>query len=177
VRVTAGEASASAPVTVLPDPRSAATEEELATWIATQTRIAAMLEEVLGALDGARTARRQVEALLAAHDDAALSTWAEAAIAAIDAWEPEIVELRHETFEDEDAWAMKLDGQLRHLLDVVEDGGAPVTDGARERLGDLEAQWAALRAELARIASESLTPINGWAREQAVPHVEAPLAQ
>jgi len=134
-----------------------------------------MLEGVLGALDGAREARGQLRALLAAHDDAALAGPAAAAIAALDAWEPEIVELRHETFEDEDAWAMKFDGQLRHLLDVVEAGGAPVTEGARERLSDLEAQWTALRAELARIEREYLVPVNAWARAQAVPHVEAPL--
>ncbi|MHA7816958.1 MAG: VPS10 domain-containing protein [Pseudohaliea sp.] len=176
VRVNAGAASASAPVEVLPDPRSDATGEELAAWVAMQTRIAAMLEAVLGALDGAREARAQVQGLLAAHDDPALAEWGEAAIAAIDAWEPEITELRHETFEDEDAWVMQLDGQLRHLLDVVEDGGAPVTDGARERLADLEARWNALRAELARIEAEYLAPINGWAGDHKVPHVLPPLA-
>lgn len=71
---------------------------------------------------------------------------------------------------------MKLDGQLRHLLDVVEDGGAPVTGGARERLADLETQWNALRAELARIEGDYLAPINGWATDREVPHVIPPLA-
>ena len=176
VRVTVGEASASAPIEVLPDPRSAATGEELTAWVAMQTRIAAMLEGVLEALDGAREARGAVRALLADHDDPALAEWGAAALEAIDAWEQDITELRHETFEDEDAWVMKLDGQLRHLLDVVEDGGAPVTDGARERLADLEAQWSALRAELARIEAEYLAPINGWAGDNRVPHVAPPLA-
>ena len=43
---------------------------------------------------------------------------------------------------------MQLDGQLRHLLDVVEAGGAPVTSGARDRLGDTERQYVRLRQAL-----------------------------
>lgn len=176
VRVTAGEASASTAVEILRDPRSSASSAELADWIAVQEKMAATLEEVLGALHGARQAREQLQAMLARHHDPALAKLGEPAIAAINRWEPQITELRHETFEDEDAWVMQLDGQLRHLLDVVKEGGAPVTGGARERLEDLERLWARLRQELKGIAAEYLTPLNDRARAQRLPYVDSPLS-
>jgi hypothetical protein len=37
----------------------------------------------------------------------------------------QITQLRHETYEDEDAWPTMLDGQLRYLMDV------PSTNRAR----------------------------------------------
>jgi len=176
VRLSFGSHSATASVTLLPDPRIDATAEERAAWLAMQGRIAGVLEELLLALRGARDARSQLRTLLKHHADSELTDLATEAITAIDAWESEITELRHETFEDEDAWVMKLDGQLRHLLDVVENGGAPVTAGAHERLDDLEQAWSVQREALSRIQAGELDAINRWARQQALPHVPAPLA-
>ncbi len=174
VRVTAGDQSVSTSAEILNDPRVPASDEQTAEWIAMQNRIAGLLDEVLVALEGARKARSQVNALAADHNDEALSQLASAATEAIDAWEQDITELRHETFEDEDAWVMKLDGQMRHLLDVVEIGGAPVTGGAKARYADLEAAWAKSRKALDEISAEQLGAINRWAEERTVQHVEAP---
>ena len=102
---------------------------------------------------------------------------ADDAIAAIDAWESHITELRHETFEDEDAWVMKLDGQLRHLLDVVDSSGAPVTAGARERSEDLAALWEEQRKALQQITARYLEPLNAWADSNSIPHILTPLAE
>ena len=157
-----------------PDPRASASDGELVTWVSTQANIAGLFDDVLMALEGARDARAQVARMATRYDDAEFQTLADAAVAAIDAWELHITELKHETFEDEDAWVMKLDGQLRHLLDVVEDGGAPVTQGALERLSDLEAEWGQRREALARIAAAELAAVNRWAREAGLPHVPSP---
>ncbi len=174
VRVTAQDISASADVEVLNDPRIPASTEELQEWITMQNRIAGLLDELLLALEGARTARQQVKTLAADHADEELQGLAAAATEAINAWESSITELRHETFEDEDAWVMKLDGQLRHLLDVVEMGGAPVTGGARERYQDLEAAWAQSRSALDAISTEQLEAVNRWTEKRAVPLVSTP---
>ena len=175
VRVSAGDASATAAIEILPDPRTPASDGEMAAWVEMQSRIATDLDEVLAALEGAREARSQVKALQEEYGDAELRALAEAATAAIDGWELQITELRHETFEDEDAWVMKLDGQLRHLLDVVGSGGAPVTGGARERFADLQALWSEYKARLTGISEEELDAVNRWAQEKALPYVRAPL--
>ncbi len=174
VRVTAGKASASTPVEVLADPRVPTSEGQIREWVAMQNDIARLMDEVLLALEGARGARAQIQALAVEYDDSDLHQLAAAGIKAIDDWETDITELRHETFEDEDAWVVKLDGQLRHLLNVVEDSGAPVTGGARERYQDLEAAWAQSRKALDSINAGPLAAINRWAEERRVPHVKAP---
>jgi photosystem II stability/assembly factor-like uncharacterized protein len=175
VRVSAGSSSVSTTVDILPDPRAPASAEDTAVWVNMQGEIAATLEDVLASLAGARQARDQVRALKAEYDDPQLQALAEAAGLAIDNWEAAITELRHETFEDEDAWVMKLDGQLRHLLDIVGSGGAPVTGGAMERHADLNSQWAQHKAVLTQITARELAAVNQWAVQQSVPHIRSPL--
>lgn len=48
----------------------------------------------------------------------------------------------------EDSLPGKLVRQLRHLLDVIDSAGLPLTAGALERLEDLNTDWADLQAEL-----------------------------
>ncbi|MEM8490566.1 MAG: glycosyl hydrolase [Pseudomonadota bacterium] len=175
VRVTAGENSVTVPVEILPDPRVVASQEEMTAWVSMQDQIASTLEEVLAALDEARKARTEIHALTTSNQTPELGELAVAALEAIDQWEAGITELRHQTLEDEDAWVMKIDGQLRHLLGVVERGGAPVTSGARDRYQDLAKLWALQKAALQSIASDHLEPINRWAESQSLPHVRAPL--
>ena len=175
VRVTAGSDTVSTQVQVLADSRAPASEQALSAWVQMQGEVATTLEDVLAALEGARAAREQVQALQSEYDDAQLKALAAAAITAINRWESDITELRHQTFEDEDAWVMKLDGQLRHLLDIVGSGGAPVTGGAKERHADLNAQWSAYKAVLSGISANELRAINAWATQQSVPHVQAPM--
>ncbi len=126
---------------------------------------------MLGSLDTARKARTQIKELMAAHDDAKLHELGDAAISDIGAWEMQITQLLHETYEDEDAWATMLDGQLRYLMDVIDDSGAPVTDGAKTRLNDLSAEWQRRQLELNDISDNYITPINRWAGGMELGHV------
>ncbi|MDH4107147.1 MAG: glycosyl hydrolase [Gammaproteobacteria bacterium] len=176
-RIVTGDRSASASFTLTPDPRGAASDTQRAEWVARLAEISGMLSEILGALQDVRTARSQVEALLAEFPgDAALGAAAAPAIAAIGEWEALIDQPKHETYEDEDAWETMLAGQLRYLMDVIDRSGAPVTDGAMTRLADLRAQWALRRGELRAISADLLAPINDWARQKGVDHVWLPEA-
>ena len=58
-----------------------------------------------------------------------------AAVSEIGVWEARITQLKHETYEDEDAWETMLAGQLRFLMDVIDRTAAPVTEGAKTRHG------------------------------------------
>ncbi len=92
-------------------------------------------------------------------------------LASIEAWDHQVIQPLHETYEDEDAWETMLAGQLRVLLDAMDDSGAPVTQGALDRLADLRADVEALRAEKIRILEEQVAPINRWAEENGIPHI------
>jgi len=176
-RVTIGDRSATAGFTLVPDPRSEASDAARTEWAQTLGEIGSLMSEILGALDEARTARDQVRALMARYpDDAGLQSAATQAVTSIGEWEALINQPKHQTYEDEDAWETMLAGQLRYLMDRIDSSGAPVTDGAMTRLADLRAQWAARRGELRRIASGQLEPVNDWARSHGVDHVWLPEA-
>ena len=96
------------------------------------------------------------------------------AIEKIGTWEGLITQLKHETYEDEDAWESMLLAQLRYLMDVIDRSGAPVTEGMLERLADLQAEWVARRNELAAIVTNDIEPINAWAQARGLKHVVVP---
>ena len=173
-RLTLGALTTQASFTVTKDPRSFASDEELADWVQTLADVKAMLAQALRTLDDARRARTQIARLMAEHDEDALRRLGESAIAGIDAWEEKITQLKHETYEDEDAWATMFDGQVRYLMDTIDRSGAPVTDGMRIRQRDLADQWVELKAELDGITREFIEPINQWAHERREPHVTRP---
>ncbi len=170
-RVTAGGASDEVTFEVLKDPRSFATADELRDWAETLARVKDTMNDVLAGLDAARKARAQIDELMMNHDDPRLTDPGAAAIAAIDNWEQQITQLKHETYEDEDAWATMLDGQLRYLMDVIDESGAPVTDGARTRLTDLSESWRRRQLELRDITDNFIAPINRWAASEELGHV------
>ena len=95
----------------------------------------------------------------------------QSALEAIDDLDHAVIQPLHETYEDEDAWETRLAGQIRFLLDVIDDTGAPVTEGALLRLADLKSQWVSLEIQLDEIRSNHIEPINEWARENEIPHV------
>ncbi len=173
-RLTLGDATSEASFKVVKDSRSFASDAEIADWAQTLADVGALLSESLKTLDDARRAREQIAYLMSAHKEAELHSLGRQAIAGIDAWEEKITQLKFETYEDEDAWATMFDGQLRYLMDTIDDSGAPVTEGMRIRQADLLRQWTELQTELRSIAENYIEPINDWAHERREPHILRP---
>jgi hypothetical protein len=174
-RVTIGELSETVSFAVAQDPRLTATDEQIQEWAARLADVRALMTESLLRLDEARAARDRIEELMSRYPDAGdLRQAGESAIERIGTWEAEINQMKHETYEDEDAWESKLAAQLRYLLDVIDDTGAPVTDGAMRRLADLRAEWATRERELADIVATDIRAVNAWAHRNDVEHVPLP---
>ena len=173
-RITMGDATSETSFSVAKDARSSATAAEIADWSQTLDGVKVLLSGALQTLGDARLARQQIKGLMAGHDDAELQTLGEQAVAGIDAWEMNITQLKHETYEDEDAWETMFDGQLRYLMDVIDDSGAPVTEGMRLRHSDLLAEWQHLEASMQEITDNYIEPINRWAHDRSEPHVVRP---
>ncbi|MEX2495851.1 MAG: hypothetical protein WD448_07175 [Woeseia sp.] len=174
-RIALGDASTTTTFTVANDPRSFASDPEVQEWARTLQEVKGLLNDVQFTLEAAKQARLQVEALMTAHDDRELQQLGKAAVEDIESWEGLINQRKHQTYEDEDAWASMLDGQLRYVLDVIDDSGAPVTDGVRTRLDTLEAEWAERQSELRQITESRIQPVNGWARDRQMGHVVPPI--
>ena len=174
-RVRIGDLEETVSFTVRQDPRLTASEAEIREWAERMAEVRGLMTDSLLRLDEARTARDRIEELMARYpEEEALAQAAEGAIARIDDWEAEINQMKHETYEDEDAWESKLAAQLRYLLDVIDSTGAPVTAGAMERLGDLRAEWVTRERELADIVATDIAAVNEWAQQSDVAHVPLP---
>ena len=157
------------------DPRLSASDADIETWVARLNEVKEMLAASLHGLEDLRTSRSQVEALMESHsDDAELDAMGSAANDAIGEWEQRITQLKHKTYEDEDAWETMLAGQLRYLFGVIDDTGPPVTAGAMTRMNDLRSEWTLRRSEMQLIATDLIQPINDWAKANQVTHVQMP---
>jgi len=172
VRVSADGGTAESPFALVADPRLTATPSEMQEWSARSNETAALLEQLLGRLEAIRIARGQIEQLMADYPaESELQSQGKSAVAAINAWDDEMRQPLMQTYEDEDAWETRLAGQIRYLLDVIDSTGAPVTGGQLERLADLKAEWNTHKAELRRINSDLIAPINSWAQSKQLPFV------
>ena len=175
VRVRAGAVAETVSFDIELDPRLTAGDADIETWVARLNEVKAMLNASLHGLEDLRRSRSDIELLMAEFpDDEELQVMGVAANAAIGEWEQKITQLKHQTYEDEDAWETMLAGQLRYLFNVIDRTGPPVTQGAIRRMRDLSAEWSTRRAELNSIANERIRPINEWARANDVTHVKLP---
>jgi hypothetical protein len=64
--------------------------------------------------------------------------------------------------------------EVKALLDVIGDSGAPVSAGALERIGDLQSEWQMLRVELDEITNGEIATVNAWAKANDVGYVVSP---
>ena len=135
-----------------------------------------MLNELLEALDNARTARARIEALVLDSDNnAALKVLSGKAISKLNAWEDLVTQKGYKTYEDEDSMPPMLDVHIRHVFDVIDRAGAPVSAGSLQRLADLKEQWLIAKAQLMAITENELGQVNEWAQKNSVMHIAAPI--
>jgi len=175
VRIAIGDAESSADLTLLPDPRSDATPADY-TFLASQLReVTNVLNELLDRLEAVRKARGQIEALLEDHADAAeLRAAGESAIRRLTEWENLVTQTQYGTYEDEDSMPPMLDVHIRHVLDVMDGAGAPVSAGSLQRLEDLKVQWRERKLELDAINASDIAAVNAWAQDSGLSHVSPP---
>ena len=135
-----------------------------------------MLNELLEALDNARIARARIEALVSdSASSAALKVLSEKAINKLNTWENLVTQNGYKTYEDEDSMPPMLDVHIRHVFDVIDRAGAPVSAGSLQRLSDLREQWLIAKAQLIAITENELSRVNEWAQENNVLHVPEPI--
>jgi photosystem II stability/assembly factor-like uncharacterized protein len=174
-RISTGKIQQSVSFEVRMDHRIHASDEEIQFWSERLTEVSDLLNDTLVNLDDLRSAQAQISTLMEKYpEDQSLQKTAAEAIARITEWDGNIIQVLHQTYEDEDAWETRLAGQLRYLMDVIDRTGAPVTGGALLRLEDLKAEWAERQSELQMIKSDYIDVINEWALEKDIPHVSPP---
>jgi len=175
VRISIGDSESTADLTLLPDPRNFATQGDYTLLAGKLREVTDVLNELLDKLGAARKARGQIEALLEDHENAAeLRSAGESAIRRLTDWEKLVTQTQYGTYEDEDSMPPMLDVHIRHVLDVFDGAGAPVSEGSLQRLEDLKVQWRERKLELDAINASDIPTVNAWAQNNGIAHVSPP---
>jgi len=151
---------------------------------AAQDAFLADVHEMLGALTGAvnrmHGVRTQVEELAARVADVEGTEDLRAACddlsEGLEAWDAEIVARRTKNFQDIINFENKLLSQVIALVGAVDGTEPPVTAGSRERLVDLQADWAELAARASAFESD-IEAINAMVREAGMGGIVMPSSE
>ena len=178
VTVELGDHSVVMPLSVVADPRVDAGEAAYAELERHLDETYALMNRLLTDIDLVRSASAQMQAQLdigrkQGKDVSILAAQTEEITEQLLAWEDIVTQRRHRTFDDDINWPNNLDVQIRHLIDAMDNADAPVTEGARERLADLQADYRAARERLDATA-EAIETLNASLQETGLGQVPVP---
>jgi photosystem II stability/assembly factor-like uncharacterized protein len=179
-RLTLGETVMTAPIEIIPDPRSEAAAGDYDTQQEMILMLAERINEIHQTVLDMREVKGQVEGLLGrvgSHEASeALSEAGNTVVEAITALEEELVQPRSKTFQDIINFRNKLNMDYMDLMGKVDMTAPPINQGITRRLAEIEELWATHQAERDRILAEDVMTFNQLFAEHQVPAVIVPSA-
>ncbi|MEJ2205533.1 MAG: glycosyl hydrolase [Gemmatimonadota bacterium] len=175
VRLTHGEVAMMVSLKVEPDPRRTATAAQYTEQDRLLARAHGVVRDLYESVIGLRSVREQVQALVEktadheAHDTIAAA--AGSLTERLDSWEDVLVQPDQKTFQDVINFVNQLDAQVLALIGSVDGTEPPVTQGARERLRDLDDAWSDHARTRDAILSEDLDAFEALLEELGIPHI------
>jgi hypothetical protein len=178
VRLKVGDAVLTRDLEVRKDPRSTAGDADVAALVAFQAQARARVEEVHAAAIRARKVRDQVKATTALVGDRkeakAVADAGKALTEKLTAWEETVIQPKQKTFQDVINFRNMLNDQFLYLVDLASDADAAPTQGMRERLADLEKDWAERRQALDGLLQTDVPAFNAAFKEAGLGAIVVP---
>jgi hypothetical protein len=151
VRLTIGEESQEQPLVLDQVPWRDATAEEYAAQDAFLAEAQALAEDVHRSASRLWSAKEQIEELVGRIEgrDGAdeIVESAREVVDAIESWDGEIMQRRTANFQDIINFENRFAAEVIAAITAVDGAEPPVTEGARQRLVDLQAEWAGYAAQ------------------------------
>ncbi|MEK6152409.1 glycosyl hydrolase [Flavobacteriaceae bacterium 3-367] len=151
-------------VRVLPNPKVAATQADFEEQQALLVQITETVEDIHKSVNQMRSAKSQLEAYAKLLKDRSgadsLIKKGKALIKRIDSWEQSLIQPEQKTFQDVINYNNQLNAELMYLKGFVDTAEPKVTEGAKERLKDLLADWAVYEKERDAIVSKEMAAYN-----------------
>ena len=178
VRLKVGDAVLTEEVEVRKDPRSTGSDADIAALVAFQQQARGRLEEIQSAAIQARKVRDQVKATTALVGDRpegkAVVEAGKALGDKLTAWEETVIQPKQKTFQDVINFRNMLNDQFGFLIDIGGEADAAPTQGMRERLADLEKEWAERQKVLGDLLDKDVPAFNAAFKEAGLGAIVVP---
>lgn len=175
VRLSLGEETQTADVTVLPDPRLQADAAEYEMQQQILTTIEKNVKEIHQSVNAMRQAKKQLEDLTALLKEMegkeALLDTGKVLISKIEKWEQKLIQPKQETFQDVINFPNQLNAELLNLKGRIGTHDPRPTEGAKQRLTELLAQWDTYQQEMHQIIDVELAAFNQMYLQQNIPAI------
>jgi hypothetical protein len=164
--------------TVLPDPKVEGTPMDYAEQQSVLNKIDETLTQMHDAVNQMRTAKTQLtgyKKLLKDNETAKpLLENGDKLLERITAWEEKLIQPNQKTFQDVINFRNQLNAEFMHLKGFVDVAEPKVTEGAKERLRDLLAQWKTYEDEKNAIVDDGMQAYNQLYKSLDIPAIILP---
>ncbi len=161
LRAGSGAATAAAEILANPlYPTDAATYAEYDAFMSGMERELGLMHETVNKLRGIQERLSTVLAGLAGEKVAALKKDGEALVEKLKAWDGDMVSRRTRAYDDTENFPQKLTANYIFLINQTESDLPRVNQPSRDRLAELQRQWAALEAQSDAMLREEIPAIN-----------------
>jgi photosystem II stability/assembly factor-like uncharacterized protein len=163
-------------IRLVQDPRLGAGPEDWAGQQVLLELVGKHIADMHGSVNALRVVRKQVEQLreTMAADQQELIPAADQLLQQIKDWESGIVETRQGNFQDVINWPSKLNAEFFDLRSKLDVHDPRVTQGVRDRLNDLEAEWAQRKAAYVQLVEQGVAGFNKLYMDRKLPVLKIP---
>ncbi|MGB5818474.1 MAG: glycosyl hydrolase [Saonia sp.] len=169
LRLSLEEKTSETTVTILPNPKINATDSDFKEQQAVLEQIAKTIRNIHTSVNQMRSAKSQLEtyAKLLKGDPKAenLLEKGETLIKRIETWEENLIQPKQKTFQDVINYNNQLNAELMYLKGFIDAAEPKVTQGAKERLNDLLADWKVYENEHNAIVNTEMSAYNALYKE------------
>lgn len=160
---------------VVQDPRLKATGADWANQQLILNQIESDIREVQTSINNLRRLRKQIEAYNELFKDRKnfepLLTSGKALVEKMNKWEAQVVQTKMKNFQDVLNFPPRFNNELFDLRARADEYDPRVTQGVRDRLRDLETQWAGYKTDLQVMIDHDVASYNAMFKTQGVPAV------
>ncbi|NNK75202.1 MAG: glycosyl hydrolase, partial [Maribacter sp.] len=175
LRLTLDSLTSETQVTVLPNPKVDASMDEYVEQQSVLDQIEGAIKNIHESVTAMRSAKSQLKGyakLLKENEKAQdLLKHGKALIARIDTWEQNLIQPNQKTFQDVINFNNQLNAEFMELKSYVDAAEPKVTQGAKDRLNDLMADWKTYENERNAIVDKEMQEYNQMFKSLELPAV------
>ena len=175
IRLTLDDKSTSQPLSIRHDPRLDIRNRDTDQHQRLMDELYTKINDVHNGINKARNVRSQIEKMnerLKNKDnmDKLIST-GDQAIEALNEWEGNVVQTKMETFQDVVNFLNRLNSHMINLLGTLDSSDPPITQGQKDRFGDLSEEWYEYKNKLNSIMNNEVNEFNRLYKKEDLPIV------